>query len=154
QADGTFRRTLKNQTVYAFDAGGRLATVTDRNGNQTSYQYDASGRLAAIVDPVGLTTTFTYAGNQVTVTDPSLRVTTLHLHGNGNLTGATDPDQTGRQWEYDNQHHLTAEFDKRGNRDQDRYDFAGRAVASQRADGSTVQVAPTETRGLFPADQT
>ena len=33
--DGTFRRTFKDQTVTAFDADGRLASVRDRNGNET-----------------------------------------------------------------------------------------------------------------------
>jgi RHS repeat-associated protein len=152
--DGTFQRTLKDQTVCAFDDAGRLATVTDRNGNQTRYQYDLGDRLVAIVDPVGLETTFTYAAGQVAITDPAQRVTTLHLDDQGNLVAVTDPDGSERHWEYDGQHHLTAEIDKRGNRDQDFYDFAGRAVASHRADGSTVQIAPAQTHGLFPAGRT
>src|SRR5262249_44392603 len=40
--DGTFQRTLKNQTVFHFNAQNLLASVTDRNGNQTQYVYDAN----------------------------------------------------------------------------------------------------------------
>src|SRR5262249_46133548 len=73
-ADGTFRRTLKDQTVYSFDAQGQLATVRDRNGNQTQYVYDTGGRLTTIIDPVGLQTTFSYTGNLVTgITAPARR---------------------------------------------------------------------------------
>src|SRR5262249_15391560 len=57
-ADGTFQRTLTDQTVYHFNAGNQLATITDRDDNVTTYDYDASGHLATITDPVGLVTHF------------------------------------------------------------------------------------------------
>ena len=59
-ADGTFRRTTKDQTVYQFDETNRLVSITDRNGNETRHVYDESGHLTAIVDPTGLATSFTY----------------------------------------------------------------------------------------------
>jgi RHS repeat-associated protein len=153
--NGTFQRTLKDQTVYSFNDQGQLALVQDRNGNQTQYLYDSSGRLTTIVDPAGLRTTFAYTGNLVTtITDPAQRTTVLQYDAAGNLVAVIDPDQSMQQWQYDGNHLLTAEIDKRGNRDQDFYDFAGRAMSSSRADGSTVQVAPAEVQGLFPADQT
>jgi YD repeat-containing protein len=151
--DGTFQRTLKDQTVYSFNARGQLALMRDRNGNQTRYLYDADGRLMTIVDPVNLQTTFSYTGNLVTgITDPAQRTTVLQYDGAGNLMAVIDPDQSERKWEYDGNHLMTAEIDKRGNRDQDSYDFAGRAMSSLRADGSTVQVNPAPIQGLFPAD--
>jgi YD repeat-containing protein len=153
--DGTFQRTLKDQTVYSFNAQGQLALVRDRNGNQTQYLYDADGRLTTIVDPVNLQTTFSYTGNLVTgITDPAQRTTLLQYDGAGNLVAIIDPDQSERKWEYDGNHLMTAEIDKRGNRDQDFYDFADRAMSSLRADGSTVTVNPAEVQGLFPAGQT
>jgi RHS repeat-associated protein len=155
RADGTFQRTLKDQTVYRFNAQGQLASVTDRHGNQTQYLYDANGGLATIQDPVGLQTTFHYTGSLVTsITDPAQRTTVLQYNGDGNLTGIIDPDLSERHWDYDDSHQMTAEIDKRNNRDEDSYDFAGRANHSFRADGSTVDVAPAEVQGLFPADQT
>jgi RHS repeat-associated protein len=155
RADGTFQRTLKDQTVYRFNAQNQLATVTDRNGNQSQYLYDANGRLMTLVDPVGLQTTFTYTGPRITgITDPANRTTQLQYDPDGNLMGVIDPDMSARHWEYDTQHHMTAEIDKLNNRDQDFYNFAGRGYHSLRADGSTVDVAPVEMQGLFPADQT
>lgn len=71
-ADGTFRCTLKDQTVYIFNTQNKLSQVHDRNGNETQYIYDAAGLLTKLVDPVGLETTFTYTGNRVsTIIDPA-----------------------------------------------------------------------------------
>src|SRR5262249_22746084 len=36
-ADGTFRRTLKDDTTHYFDGQNRLERVRDRNGNETRY---------------------------------------------------------------------------------------------------------------------
>lgn len=70
-ADGTFRRTLRDQTVTTFNAQNQLATVQDRNGNTLTYLYDAEGQLTAMRDAVGLETTFTYTEGRVTaITDP------------------------------------------------------------------------------------
>src|SRR5262249_11277974 len=154
-ADGTFRRTLKDQTVYQFNAQNQLASIRDRNGNETQFFYDAGGRLTTIQDPVGLQTIFTYTGNHVTgITDPAQRTTTLQYDAAGNLAAVIDPDQSQRQWRYDGSHRMTLEIDKRGNADQDFYDFASRADHSLRADRSVARVSPVAVQGLFPADQT
>ena len=153
--DGTFRRTLTDQTVYNFNFQGQLASMRDRNGNQTQYLYDVAGRLTTILDPVGLRTTFSYTGNLVTgITDPDQHTTVLKYDGAGNLVAVINPDQSERQWAYDANHLLTVDTDQRGNRDQDFYDFAGRGVSSLRSDGSTVQVSPAEVNGLYPPAQT
>src|SRR5262249_7508591 len=80
--------------------------------------------------------------------------TQLQYDAVGNLIALIDPDLSERHWEYDGNHRLTAEIDKRGNADHDYYDFVGRATRSERADGSVVQVAPAEVQGLVRADQT
>ncbi|NET39337.1 MAG: RHS repeat protein, partial [Cyanothece sp. SIO1E1] len=153
--DGTFRRTLKDQTVYSFNSNNRLVLMADRNGNETRHVYNAAEQLTQIIDPVGLETTFTYTGRRVTqITDPTGRVTQLAYDAAGNLRQVTDPDGTTRTWEYDSQHHMTAEIDQRGNREQAFYDFAGRASHSIRKDGSTIQVSPLQTQGLYRPDAT
>jgi RHS repeat-associated protein len=153
-ADGSFTRTLKDQTVYQFSAQGLLTSVTDRNGNQTSYGYDGSGRLTQITDPVGLVTTLAYANNQVTITDPANRVTLLQLDSSGNLVQITAPDSSTVHYAYDAQHHETQYTDQRGFTQQDIYGFHGRVIEGIRKDGSVVQLAPAETQALFPPAQT
>ena len=154
--DGTFQRTMTDQTVYDFNANNQLVSMVDRNGNQTQYVYDAEQRLTEIIDPVGLVTTFTYNANSLVseITDPAGRVTQLEYDELGNLTRITDPDGTNRTWEYDANHHMTAEVDQRGHREEATYDFAGRATEGIRKDGSTVQVAPAQVQGLYRPEET
>jgi RHS repeat-associated protein len=90
--------TMKDGTVYSFNASGSLTTLADRTGqNQISFSY-SGGNLASITDTVGRTATLkydlgnhlanvTYGGqtvkygytgsNLVTVTDAVSRVTTF-----------------------------------------------------------------------------
>ncbi len=151
QGDGTYTRTLKEQTVYAFDRQNRLSTVTDRNGNRTTYAYTAEGLLQSITDAVGLQTLFAYTNGKLqSITDPAQRVTRFSVDAAGNLQQITDPDNSSRQWQYDGKHHQVVEIDKRGNREETFFDFAGRASGSRRADGTTIRINPAEVRGLYP----
>ncbi|BAZ08411.1 FG-GAP repeat-containing protein [Calothrix sp. NIES-4071] len=154
-ADGTFRRTMKDRTVYQFNAQNKLELMRDPNGNETRYVYNAAGQITLVVDPVGLATTFTYTNSKVSsITDPGGRVTKLEYDTEGNLIKITDPDTYTRQWEYDNKHHMTAATDKKGNRGQDFYDFAGRVYKAITKDGSVIQVNPVEVQGLYRNEQT
>ena len=153
--DGTFRRTMTDQTVYVFNANHDLALVSDRNGNETQFVYNASNQLEKIIDPVGLETVFTYTGDRITkITDPALRETILAYDADGNLIQITDADATERQFEYDSRHHVTAETDKRGQREETVFDFAGRVNEVIRKDGSSITYMPVQTQGLFRPDQT
>jgi YD repeat-containing protein len=148
-ADGTFRRTLKDQTVYQFNSRNQIASLTDRNGNQTQYLYDAAGNLTQMTDPVGLVTRFTYTGSRITsITDPANRITQMEYDAAGNLTKITDPDGAARTWTYDSQNHMTAEVDQRGNREQTVYDAFGRADYSIRKDGTVINLDPVQVQGL------
>lgn len=152
--DGRFTRTMKNGTVYTFNGHNLLESVTDWNGNQTFYRYTGD-RLDKIVDPVGLETVFAYTGGRVTtIQDPAGRKTTLRYDAAGNLIRLTNPDGTFRTWEYDGGHHMTAEIDQRGFREETRYHFSGRAVGALRKDGTEVWVTPAQVRGLYPAGET
>ncbi|KAI9129302.1 FG-GAP-like repeat-containing protein [Acaryochloris sp. CCMEE 5410] len=154
-ADGTFRRTLKDQTVYSFNTENQLVSVRDRNGNETRYLYDIEGRITKIIDPVGLETAFTYTNNHVsTITDPAGKQTLLEHDEAGNLIRITDPDGQSRTWGYDAEHHMTSEIDKRGFQEQSFYNFAGRVTGGIRKDGTTVQVDPIQMQGLYRAEQT
>jgi RHS repeat-associated protein len=152
--DGTYRRTLKDQTVYTFDPQGLLASVRDRNGNETDYAYDAAGRLAQVTDPAGLKTTLAYSPGRVTITDPADRVTVLQLDAAGDLVQITDPDSSTVGYGYDAAHHLLTVTDQRGATEHIEYGFHGRATQVTRKDGTVVQVGPVQTQGVFPLSQT
>ena len=93
--DGTYRRVMKDQTVYEFDSENRLSVIRDRNGNETYYTYDDIGNIEGIVDPVGLVTRFRYENDRVSeIIDPVGRTTRLDYDSNGNLQRITDPDGT------------------------------------------------------------
>ncbi|AFY71927.1 RHS repeat-associated core domain protein (plasmid) [Thalassoporum mexicanum PCC 7367] len=154
--DGTFQRTMKDQTVYTFNPDNKLASMVDRNGNATNYTYNGLGLLDKMIDPVGLETTFTYdANNKVsTIEDPSGRSTTLEYDADGNLTKIIDPDSTERSWDYDDRHHIIAETDKRNNREETYYNFAGRADYAITKDNERIEVEPFQSRVLADPTQT
>jgi RHS repeat-associated protein len=153
-ADGTFRRTMKDKTIYQFNNQNQLAVVRDRNGNETRYIYDANHRLIKMIDPVSLETTFSYTGNRISsITDPALRVTRLEYDSDGNLMRVIDPNTAARTWEYDSKHHMVAETDQRGYREEETYDFAGRAIQGTLKNGAVIDVNPLETQGLVRPDK-
>ena len=142
-ADGSFRRTMKDQTVYTFNANHQLVEMEDRHGQGLEYRYDNQDRFYQIANSVGQTTTFGYTGERITtITDPANRVTELKYDASGNLYQIIDPDESARTFEYDREHHMTAEVDQEGNREEAFYDFAGRATRAVRKDGSEVNVNP------------
>ena len=146
---------MKDQMVYQFDVENRLISVTDRNGNETRHVYNDAGQLTKIIDPVDLETTFGYTDNRVTtITDPTGRETTLEYDDKGNLERITDPDESRRTWEYDDAHHMRAETDKRGNREQTFYDFAGRADIAILKDGAEIDFDPVQVQGLYRPEET
>ncbi|WP_193387016.1 FG-GAP-like repeat-containing protein, partial [Kamptonema sp. PCC 6506] len=155
QSDGTFRRTLKDQTTYNFNATNQLASIKEPNGNETKYSYNTDGKIERIVDPSGLLTTFTYTNGKVSeIVDPAGRSTQLEYDTAGNLQKIIDPDTKARTFSYDAQRHMIGEIDKRGFSEQTSYDFAGRAKTAIKKDGSTIQVAPVQVQGLYPSEQT
>jgi RHS repeat-associated protein len=148
--DGTFTRTLKNDTRIEFDATGLQTAIIDRNGNTTSYDYDGQGRLITITDPKGLVTTLFYTGDHLSkVTDPAMRDTLFTVDANGDLTSITDPDLSVRQFTYDARHRVTFKKSKRGFDTEYLYNFAGRNVQANRADNTTRKISPSETIGVI-----
>ena len=153
--DGSFKRTMPDQTIYTFNQDGWLESVEDRLARTSVYEYGAGNRLERIVDPAGLVTLFEYDGDHVSlITDPANRNTQLHYDAAGNLTQVVDPDGTQRQWEYDIDRRLIREIDKRGNTETTRYDEFGLVESFERTDASSAQVTPAASLGLYSAAQT
>lgn len=158
--DGTYTRTLPNGTRDQFNAFGVHTSQLDRSNNVTSFAYDALGRLATITDPVGQLnpalgqTTFTYAGaflSQITYPGPNgPRSTSLSHDATGRLVAITDPDGSTRSFTYDSAGRMTSQTSKTGFPTVYDFDSAGRNVLAIRADGSTTTIATGN--GAFVAD--
>jgi YD repeat-containing protein len=146
---------LGNKTTYSYDANSnRIKTVAPR-GNvlganpddyDTLYTYDAAGRLLTETDPLGHTTTYDYdaVSNQTSVTDANNHVTTYTYDTDNQKTSTTLP--LGRQWTYayDPDGHPTTVVDANGNATPAQgdgtttstYDRAGRLSAIEYSDAT------------------
>ena len=105
----------------AWDAGGRLQTLTDTSGTSiaaASFQHDAAGRLTKIERANGATSTYAYneAGHvtQITHANGSKTLATFAYErdAKGRLTKATETlgsSTTTKIWEYDKDGKLTKE---------------------------------------------
>ena len=146
--DTTYVRTLTNGTQFAYDAAGRLATVTDRNANATSYAYDPSGRLEAITDPVGRVTTFVYDNGLLeSITDPASRITLFEHDAGGDLLRVILPDGAEREFTYQ-QHRMVSQTDERDFTTTYQYDAVGRLERSFWPDGSERATSNAQSVGL------
>lgn len=154
-SNGTYRRTMIDQTVYQFSTDHRLVTMTDRNNRITRWEYNGNGNLSKWIDPAGLETELSYSGNRVsTIVDPAGRITSLFYDDGGNLTQITDPDDTSREFGYDQHHRLTSEIDQRGLLEQARYGEDGRIRVATLKDGTQRQVVSAQSAALRPYQQT
>jgi RHS repeat-associated protein len=88
--DGTFTLSRKDQTQFAFSAGGAVTSIRDKNGNTTNLAYDLSGNLIQITDTVGRNLVFAYdASNRITqITDPIGRTVSFQYDPGNNLVQA------------------------------------------------------------------
>ena len=97
--------TLTGATLYAFayDAAGRLTSITDADDNVITIERDGAGNPTAIVAPFGQRTTLTLngAGYLATVTNPAGEAHQLSYTADGLLTAFTDPNGHTAQYAYD-----------------------------------------------------
>lgn len=149
--DNSFTRTMKDGTIYQFNAEGLQTSMIDRNGNTTAYTYTVEGLLETIIDPVGKVTTFTYDADHKLdfVTDPAGRVTNFDIDQNGNLIKIIDPDLSEREFTYDEHHLLQSQVSKRDFISIYDYNFADQNTQVNRADGTIRKLTPAQFAGLI-----
>ncbi|MEM1062052.1 MAG: Ig-like domain-containing protein, partial [Planctomycetota bacterium] len=149
-SDDYFVRTTKDQMVYRFDAGGKLATITDRNQNTTTFAY-SGGRLASVTDPAGRQTLFESAFvaglgyRNTNNTGAAGRETTLGYDTDGNLVSITDPETETRTFSYDIEGRMTGETNELGETESVAYNEFGQVVSATRKDGGRYQYQPAES---------
>jgi RHS repeat-associated protein len=124
--------TLPNQTKYKFSGGGRLESVTDRNGNATTLSYNGSGNLETITDPAGRKIKLAYnsEGLVESAEDPMKHVI-KYTYESGDLAAVTQPGESALRWQfkYDGSHRMTELTDGRGGKSTIEYNSANQVVS-------------------------
>jgi RHS repeat-associated protein len=100
--------------AYAYDARGRLATVTQGSGadaRAVTFGYDAAGYLASLTDALGRSAGFAYdpVGRITRQIFPDGRAVEFGYDANGNLTSLTPPGRPAHAFTY-TPVDLTAEY--------------------------------------------
>jgi RHS repeat-associated protein len=133
ESAGLYTLTRRDRSAYRFDAGGRLASIADKNGNTLTFNYTA-GSLTSIVDTAGRTVALAYdaSGRLTQVTDPIGRTVRYAYDGNGDLVSASDPEGHVTRYTYDAEHQVLTVLDPRGHTVvSNTYDAARRVVTYQ-----------------------
>jgi YD repeat-containing protein len=114
QAKDNIGRTV----TYAYDANGRLQTVTDPENNVTTYTWDASNRMTSIRDGRGIVyVTNQYDTNnrvtQQTLADPGATYTFAYTTSVGSITqtDVTDPRGHIERFVFNADHYVTSKTD-------------------------------------------
>jgi RHS repeat-associated protein len=115
-------------TSYTYYNDGRKAAVKDPRGNVTNYAYDASGRLTTVTyptTPAPTTTSYTYwdNGTQQSVTDGRGKKTQSAYDARKRLLQTTYDDQTTTVYAYDGPGNLIQVTDQAKNQVQYTYDL-------------------------------
>ena len=143
-----WRLTLDDRTVETYDLTGRLTNLQSPTGTQQTLAYDSCGRLATVSDAFGHTLTFGYSGTCAfyvpyriaSITVDGAATYAYQYDSEGRLTSVTAPDQTSRQYLYENAAFkiaLTGILDESGQRFATiTYDSEGRPTQSEHAGGA------------------
>jgi YD repeat-containing protein len=100
-SDSTYSLTLQHtRTVFAFNADGAVASLTDGFGNVITWTYDSGGRVQRVADSAGsgryIDLTWGPDGRVSALTDNSGRqVKYYYDSSDGTLTGVADPTVSG-----------------------------------------------------------
>ena len=94
---GNFQLTERHGSTMAFNAAGKLATITDLYNKTQSFSYSGT-QLSSVSDAWGRTLSFTWAGGRIaSVADSTGRTVGFGYTGD-DLTSCTDA--AGKTWTY------------------------------------------------------
>ena len=99
-AGGTYVLSERHGRTYAFNAAGRLATITDPSGNVTTLTY-SSGRLTRIENTFGARLSLSWAGGRITRVTYSAGRYVFYSYGSGRLATVNDLRGKVTRYAYD-----------------------------------------------------
>ena len=138
--DGYYKNRVLKQTdetgnviTYSYDSTERLTTETDSSNRVTKKYFDANGYIIKRVNPDGTFTTTTYNlingsnlyGEVSSSTNINSATITYLRDGLGRITGITNPDNTVKQYFYNDKNNVIKEIDELGNVTEYIYDTDG-----------------------------
>ena len=148
--NGTIERVYKNGSIDQF-TNLLLSKRIDKNGNIKTYLYNSSNNISQIKDEAGLITSFDYLNDLVSkITLPSGREIKLEHDQNRNLVKIIDPDNSLREFTYDNKNRIISQKMKNGSSHSYVYNFANQNIKATRGDGSEWKFKATELNALAP----
>lgn len=136
-APSGFVRTLSDGSGQAFDEGGRLVKVLDKNSNFLKLSYDRDGRLQSVADRAGRALKFEMnaQGRIESIKDPIGRTLRYLYDEAGNLVASQDLSGQATRFEYDAEHNLTKITYPGGATTVTKYDVAKDWVVAQYGPG-------------------
>jgi YD repeat-containing protein len=131
ESGGTFLLAeVRTQTLWTFDASGKLTKREDGRGNAHTFTYDGSDRLATVSDGLGRTLTFTNNGaGKLTSVGDGTRTVNFAYTGD-DLTSSTDALNRTTTYSYDALGNLLSIARPRGNTPVTQtYDASGKVIS-------------------------
>ncbi|MDQ3915516.1 MAG: DUF6531 domain-containing protein [Actinomycetota bacterium] len=134
KSDGTYELTFsKSKEKFRFSSAGRFTEQVDKNDNKNVFAYNADGTLASITDSRKRKTTFTYSVGLLTaMKDPLGRLHAYGYDSSKRLVTYTDPAKAKTSYAYASNGLLTQVTDPRGNQTRIQYDAERRATSLTR----------------------
>ncbi|MGW5331287.1 putative T7SS-secreted protein [Streptomyces bauhiniae] len=125
-------------TVYAYDARGHVASVSDEAGRGTRIRCNAAGLPVETVSPSGVVTRHTYDafGRPVSVSDSLGRITRMGWSTEGRLLYRIAPDGGRYEWTYDGEGNVLSHTTPDGGRSAYEYGAFDRLSARTAPDGA------------------
>jgi RHS repeat-associated protein len=129
---------LGNRTEYRYDQADRLINLTNALNEFTTYAYDASGRMISMTDELGRRTNYAYDGldRLISTTYANSAVMTMTYDSLGRVIAQTDLAGNTTSYEYDPLGQLTAVVDALDQRTEYKYDAVGNLVEQKDANGN------------------
>jgi YD repeat-containing protein len=134
--------TFQNGEKRVFDAvTGNLTAIIDRNGNTTQIAYDASGRLSTVTDPTSRHLTFTYGSptsQLVTGVSSDVGLSLTYAYDTSfRLSTVTKPDLSTVNFTYSGSTALITQVTDSNGKvlESHTYDSNGRGTSGSRAGG-------------------
>ncbi|MBP3578363.1 MAG: S8 family serine peptidase, partial [Lachnospiraceae bacterium] len=139
-SDGTWSLLTEDRLTYTYNSGGKLTTVTDRNGNKVTLTYNGDS-LSKITGADGVVLTVSCSGGKLRkVSDPYGRTVSYTYDNVGNLIRVSGETCGTMQYTYD-EYGMTSITDSNGNLYlENDYDSRGRVVAQTNEEGGSFRI--------------